>query len=127
MRGPIIVEHATNASLAASLRLVYDVKTDGRVLHVFFKYTAGGGGTHSVKVEPLAHFSDGKALMSWPEDSASTTNYLVQPEQGTISGTGSVTGKAIYVLNDGVSSEYRITVEAGTGGLSAIYVLSELV
>ena len=126
MRGPIIVEHATDASLASTESLTYDVKADGRLLRVFFKYTAGGGGSHRVTVQPLAHFSDGKVATAWPEDSASTTNYLVQPEQGSFLGTGSQTGKAIYVLSDGASSEYRITITASTGGISALHVVSEL-
>ena len=127
MRGPIIVEHATNASLASGESLTFDVKADGRVLHVFFKYTAGGGGSHRVTVLPIAHFSTGKQVTAWPEDSGSTTNYLVQPEQGSFLATGTQSGKAIYVLNDGASSEYRITITASTGGLTNLFLLSELI
>ena len=127
MRGPIIVDHATNASLESGDSLTFDVKADGRVLRVFFKYTAGGGGSHRVTVVPLAHFSDGKKAIAWPEDSNGTTNYLVQPEQGAFLGSGSQTGKAIYVLSDGASSEYRITITASTGGISDLYLISELV
>tara|TARA_R110000751_G_scaffold9157_3_gene35023 strand:+ start:598 stop:981 length:384 start_codon:yes stop_codon:yes gene_type:complete len=127
MRGPIIKEHATNVTVLDTETVTYRVKSDGRTLRVYFKYT-GGGGSHSVKVKPVAHFSDGDvALAAWPEDSASTTNYLVQPEQGEIAATGSTTGKSIYVLGDGVSAEYEITVLASTGGISALYLISELV
>ena len=126
MRGPIIVEHATDASLDNTKSLTYDVKADGRLLRVFFKYSASGGGSHTVTVQPLAHFSDGKVATAWPVDDQGTTNYIVQPDQGSFSGTGNQAGKAIYVLSDGVSSEYRITITASTGGISALHVVSEL-
>jgi hypothetical protein len=132
MNGPIIKEHATNASMAINTTNTYRVKADGRLLRVYFKFTAASdGGTigHTVKVKPVAHFSDGDvALASWPEDSASTTNYLVQPEQGEITGTGATVSGAVYVLNDGASSEYEISVisDADTT-IGGLYVSSELV
>ena len=131
MNGPIIKEHATNASMAVDTTNAYRVKADGRLLRVYFKFSASSTGTigHTVKVKPVAHFSDGDvAMASWPEDSASTTNYLVQPEQGEITGTGATASGAVYVLNDGASSEYEISVitDADTQ-ITGLYVSSELV
>ena len=128
MRGPIIKEHATNVTVLDTETVTYRVKSDGRTLRVYYKYGVGGAGNNSVKVKPVAHFSDGDvALAAWPEDSASTTNYLVQPEQGEITASGATAGKSIYVLGDGVSAEYEITVTGASGGISALYLISELV
>tara|TARA_R110002110_G_scaffold64005_2_gene177202 strand:- start:1200 stop:1589 length:390 start_codon:yes stop_codon:yes gene_type:complete len=129
MRGPIIKEHATNVSVLSGATVTYRVKSDGRTLRVYYKYDVGvGGGNNSVKVKPVAHFSDGDvALAAWPEDSASTTNYLVQPEQGEITASGATAGKSIYVLGDGVSAEYEITVTGAAGGIVELYLISELV
>lgn len=131
MNGPIIKEHATNASMAVNSTNTYRVKADGRLLRAYFKFSAASGGTigHTISVKPVAHFSDADvAMAAWPEDSVSTTNYLIQPEQGEITGTGATVSAAVYVLNDGASSEYeiKVTTDADTT-ISALYVLSELV
>jgi len=133
MNGPIIKEHATNASMAVNSTNTYRVKADGRLLRAYFKFSAASVGTigHTISVKPVAHFSDGDvAMAAWPEDSASpgTTDYLVQPEQGEITGTGATVSAAVYVLNDGASSEYEIKVTTDSDTtISALYVLSELV
>tara|TARA_R100001510_G_C7545176_1_gene131079 strand:- start:203 stop:598 length:396 start_codon:yes stop_codon:yes gene_type:complete len=131
MRGPIIKEHATLGTMAVNTTKTYRVKSDGRLLRVYFKFTAASSGTigHTVKVKPVAHFSDGDvALASWPEDSASTTNSFIQPEQGEITGTNASASGAIYVLRSGASSEYEIsiTTDADTT-ITRLYVLSELI
>ena len=139
MRGPIIVEHVTNGSLGnnGSAATTYGVggklrvKADGRDLRVYIKCTAATAGTVGVTstVKPVAHFSDGDVAVSFPVDSAGTTNYLVQPNGGTVTTTTTgANNHALYVLDDGCSSEYDLefTCDADTT-VSGLYILTELV
>ena len=130
MRGPIIVEHVTDGDLAAEASLTYRVKADGRDLRVFYKYSENAnGGTHTFSVKPVAHFSDGDKVMSWPTDNAGTTNYLIQPNGGSSSSTSSDVDNSMYVLSDGTSSEYelKLAITGGRGTLKDIYIVAELV
>jgi hypothetical protein len=130
MRGPIIVEHVTDGDLAAESSLTYRVKSDGRDLRVFYKYSENAnGGTHTFSVKPVAHFSNGDTAMSWPTDSAGTTNYLIQPDGGSSSSTATDVNSSMYVLSDGTSSEYelKLAIAGGSGTLKDIYIVSELV
>ena len=109
MRGPIIVEHVTNGTLG----------NNGSAATTY-----GVGGKLRV-----AHFSDGDVAVSFPVDSAGTTNYLVQPNGGTVTTTTTgANNHALYVLDDGCSSEYDLefTCDADTT-VSGLYILTELV
>lgn len=131
MRGPIIQEHVTNFGVAAGETSTYNIKSDGRVLRAFVKFQATSTGTigYTVSVKPVAHFSDEKVVVSWPVDSAGTTNYLIQPNGGSVTGTSSGTVTLpFYILDDGVSSEYQIAVTADADTtITRLYVLTELV
>ena len=130
MRGPIIVEHVTDGDLAAESSLTYRVKSDGRDLRVYYKYAENAnGGTHTFSIKPIAHFSNGDTAMSWPVDSAGTTNYLIQPDGGSKSSTSATVQDSMYVLSDGTSSEYelKLAITGGSGTLQDIYIVSELV
>ena len=139
MRGPIIVEHVTDGSLGnnGSAATTYGVggklrvKSDGRSLRVYVKCRASTSGTVGVTstVKPVAHFSDLEVAMDWPTDSAGTTNYLIQPNGGTV--TTTVTGvnlHSLFILGDGTASEYDIefTCDADTT-VDRLYILTELI
>jgi len=136
MRGPIIKEHLTNATVAGAGSKEYYVKHDGRIMRVFVKGTVDGtraSGAVTVTLLPVAHFSDGKPVVTWPTNTAGNSDYLVYPPNGTLSvtATGAFSG-CILTTGDGDFSEYLVqianTTQNGSGGnldATGIYLVTE--
>lgn len=110
MRGPIIKEHLTNATIGYNKPEEFYVKHDGRIMRVFVKgeisASIGSGGV-TVTLLPVAHFSDSKPSVLWPQNSSPNSDYLVYPPNGSLTFTsgGSFSG-CILTTEDGDFSEY---------------------
>lgn len=134
MRGPIIVEHATNASLnanpAAAENLTFNVKADGRAIKAYFKFKIDSGSSDNVTatVKPVAHFSNGKTVIDWPI--ITDTKGVVFPTTGTVTNSTASTSYQFAIMVGTVFgvSEYEVKLSTDTNALaSEIYILTELV
>lgn len=130
MRGPIIEEHLTNVTIPNGGASNHYVKSDGRLLRAYARYVqTGTGGDVTFQVRQVAHFSNQTSAIAFPENSAGKTDGLVTPDDGkTTSNTAATHAKSVLVCNDGVVSEYIITISNDSGAnITATYVLTELV
>lgn len=129
MRGPIIKEHLTNSSAGGGGFRTFNVKSDGRALRVFVKYTQTGTANVTTTVKPLAHFSDAKAAIDFPEISSGQTDGVVVPDQGSVvTNTAADHSFAIFVASTFSASEYVVKiVPTSPSSISGLYVVTELV
>lgn len=132
MRGPIIEEHLTSSSAGGGGVRTFNVKSDGRALRVYVKYTQTGTENVTTTVKPVAHFSDAKIAIDFPEISAGQTDGVVVPDQGTVvTNTAASHSFAIFVAETFSASEYEFTLAtSGAGGgstVSGLFVVTELV
>ena len=138
MRGPIIKEYLTNATVAGGgATQTFRLKHDGRYARIFVKGTVDAGyasGALSVQLKPVAHFSDASSAVNWPLNTAGTSDYLVFPPNGLVSVTaGGAFSACIATAEDGDFGEYEITIRNTTENAAAdpldvtgVYLVSEL-
>jgi hypothetical protein len=130
MRGPIIEEHLTNGTIPNGGAANYYVKSDGRLLRAYAKYTATATtSTVTFQVRQVAHFSDSVGVVAFPNNSAGNTDGIITPDGGLASSNSAASHiKSVLVCDDGAVSEYVITITNNSGAnITGVYVISELV
>ena len=132
MRGPIIQEHFTSDSVGGGGYKSFNVKSDGRALRVYVKYTQTGTANVVTTVKPVAHFSDAKVVVDFPEISSGQTDGIVAPDQGSVTtNTAASHSFAIFVASTFSASEYEVKIQTSSGGggsaANSLYIITELV
>ena len=127
MRGPIIVEHFTDKDITGGDSASFKVKADGRAMRVFVKYKQGTTDDCVTTLKPVAHFSDQKLAVDFPEISSNNTDGIVSPDEGKVT-TSTVADPqkfCIFVAATFGASEYEFNI-APVGDITELYVVTEL-
>lgn len=127
--GPIIKEIQTNITMAAGTSRSYNVKADGRAIRVFCKYVGDSGSTvATLTVKPIAHYSDRATTHDWPVISTGQTDGIVSPDTGTAALTATGAQELeVFVSENFACSEYEVALGVAGAGLTASYIVTELV